>query len=125
MARLSKENMRARGSFKFTQEEVQLPEIPDDKGEPGSVLVRAPSVKQRDDIAKNTPDNPEDWTIGHTALIFSTVVVDPQLSKEEAAEFLGDWPGEALDKVIGKFNELIGATREELKRAAGEFRSSD
>lgn len=124
MARLSKADMKAKGRFVFVQEEVELPEIPTDDGSPGTVLVRTPSVGQRDKISRDTPDEPGDWTIDHTALVFATVVVDPVLTPEEAMEFLGDWPGAALDKVIGKFNELIGS-KEELRAAAGEFRSSD
>jgi len=125
MARLSKANMAAKGRFVFVQEEVELEEIPDENGEPGTVLVRTPSVRQRDEISKATPDDVGEWTIEHTATIFSTVVVDPQLTTEEAMEFLGDWPGTALDKVIEKFNELIGTDKGEMKSAAGQFRSED
>lgn len=124
MARLSKNDMAAKGKFMFIQEEVTLEEIPGEDGEPGTVLVRAPSVGQRDEISKATPDEVGDWTINHTALIFATVVVDPVLTQDEAAGFLSDWPGTALDKVINKFNELIGS-QEELRQASGEFRGSD
>jgi len=121
MARLSKKQMGDRGRFVFRQEEVELPEIPDDDGNPGTVLVRVPSVGQRDALAKQLPDNEADWSLGDVATLFSTVVVDPKLEADEAAEFLADWPGEALDRIVSKWTELQG-TQEEMRQSAGDFR---
>lgn len=118
MARLTKDQLGDRGRFQFKQEEVEVP------GLDGSVMVRSPSVGQRDELAKKTPDDNNEWTVEHTALLFSTIVVDPQLTQEEAAAFLNDWPGEALDAIVRKFSELTG-TREVLRQAAGEFHSGD
>lgn len=114
MARLSKQQLHNHNDFKFIEEEVDLPEIG------GSVLVRTPSVQQRDDLQHKTPDDEADWTLEHTALLFSIVVVDPKVSPEDAAQFLGAWPGTALDKVVSKFAELIG-NKEDLRDSVGEF----
>lgn len=122
MARLSKEDLGARGKFVFKQEEVDLPELND--GEGGSILVRTPTVGQRDELGKHTPNKAEDWTLADTARLFSLIVVDPEVSAEEALEFLPEWPGPALDKIIDKFQELTG-TKKEIRQAAGDFRSSE
>lgn len=124
MARLSKEQLGDRGRFVFKQEDVELPEISGDDGEPGSVLVRTPSVGQRDALAKQLPDDEKDWTIDHTAVLFNTIVVDPQLTVGEAKEFLADWPGTALDKIVSKWTELVGS-KEEMRESASDFRTSD
>jgi hypothetical protein len=114
MARLSKSQVRDHSNFQFKEEEVDLEELG------GSVLVRAPSVKQREELSKHAPDKPEDWDLTNTARLFSVVVVDPECTYDEALEFLGDWPGTALDTVIGKFTQMIG-DKEDLRDAAGEF----
>lgn len=125
MARLSKANLGDRGRFVFQQDEIELPEIPGDDGEPGTVLVRTPTVGTRDALAKKLPDDEGKWTIEeHVSLLFATIVVDPELTKEEAAEFLADWPSSALDKIIGRWQEMIGSD-EEMRDSAGEFRSSN
>lgn len=118
MARLSKEQLGDRGRFKFVQEDVELPELG------GSVVVRSPSVGQRDALARELPDDEKEWTIEHTAKLFAVIVVDPAVTPEEAQEFLSDWPGTALDKITEKFNELVG-TKEEKREAAGDFRGSE
>ncbi len=118
MERLSKTKIKARSNFTFKEEEVELPEIG------GSVLVRSPSVETRDEMAKHAPDDQKDWDLKNTAYLFSKIVVDPQVTPEEAEEFLGDWPGEALDRVLAKFTELIG-TKEETRAAVGQFPSKD
>ena len=114
MARLSKTKLANHSDFNFKEEEVDLPEIG------GSVLVRSPSVKVREEMAKRAPDDEKDWDLSHTAYLFSVVVVDPDVSQAEAEEFLGDWPGTALDRVLEKFTELIG-TKEDKRDAVGEF----
>lgn len=118
MARLSKENLGDRGRFRFKQEEVELPELD------GSVVVRSPSVSQRDELSKETPDDPKEWTIKDTAKLFAMIVVEPDVSEDEAAEFLGDWPGPALDRVVEKFAEMTG-TKEEKRTAVGDFPGVD
>jgi hypothetical protein len=118
MARLSKEQLGDRGRFTFNQEEVEIEELG------GSVVVRTPSVGQRDELSKHTPDDEKDWTLEHTATLFSLIVVDPEVTAEEALEFLGDWPGTALDRITKTFARLVG-TKEELRDAAGDFHSGD
>ncbi len=124
MARLSKDNLKKNQNFSFREEEVEVPGIPSDDGTPGTVLVRTPSVGTRDRLAKQRPDKVEDWELQDTARLFSAIVVDPQCTVEEAEEFLKDWPGEALDAILEKFNELTGADGKELdgkKDAVGDF----
>lgn len=141
MARLSKEQMGDRGRYRFKQEEVYIQDLAtdeefsdweksaekeedrNDKLLP-SVLVRTPSVGQRDALAQRLPDDEKEFTLEHTALLFSTVVVDPDLSEEEAKGFLAEWPGPALDVVIAKWVELQG-TAKEMRQQAGDFRGSD
>lgn len=118
MARLSKAKLADHSKFHFAEEEVDLPEIG------GSVLVRSPSVQQREELAKHAPDSEGDWSISDTARLFSIVVVDPQVTAEEAEAFLGEWPGAALDRVLAKFAELIGG-KEDLRDAVGEFQGQE
>jgi len=122
MARLSKEDLGARGKFIFKQEDVDLPEL--NGGEGATVLVRTPTVGQRDELGNQVPAKPEDWTLQDTARLFALIVVDPEVTQQEAAEFLPAWPGPALDKIIAKFAELTG-TKEEIRQAAGDFRGSE
>jgi len=125
MARLSKANLADRGKYRFTQEEVTLPNIQGEDGKPGSVLVRSPTVGRRDMVNRDTVDDNKDWSIKDTAIVFAAIVVDPELTPEEAQEFLADWPTEDCDLIVQKFNELVGADTKENKQLAGEFRSSD
>lgn len=118
MTRLSKENLADRGRFKFNQEELDLPELG------GSVVVRSPSVGQRDELARSTPDDPGDWTLEHTAKLFCVMVVEPAITEEEAVKFLGDWPATALDAISRKFRDLVG-TKEDMRQAAGDFQRSE
>jgi hypothetical protein len=125
MARLSKDQLGDRGRFRFNQEDVALPELRSDEDtEDPTVLVRSPSVKQRDDLGEKLPADETEWRIPHVAILFSTIVVDPQLSPEEAEEFIGDWPGTALDRITLKFAELVG-TKEVMREAAGDFQPGD
>lgn len=125
MARLSKEALKKSQNFTFREEEVEVPGIPDpDTGEAGTVLVRTPSVGTRDRLAKQRPENVEDWELADTARLFAAIVVDPDVSEEEALEFLSDWPGEALDAILAKFNELTGVDgkeRDGKRDAVGDF----
>lgn len=115
MARLSKDQLGDRGRFVFKQEEVTLEELD------GSIVVRVPSVGQRDDLSKRLPDDEKEWTLDHTAALFATIVVDPDVTEDEAKEFLKDWPGSALDTVLQKWAELSGS-EEDMRQAAGDFR---
>jgi hypothetical protein len=123
MARLSKEQLGDRGRFRFNQEEVELPELQGKDDDVPTVLVRTPSVGQRDALAKQLPDNEDEWTVEHTALLFATIVVDPDVSEEEAKEFIADWPGTALDKITAKWTEMIGSP-EVMRESAGDFQRS-
>lgn len=124
MARLSRDQLGDRGRFKFKQDEVPLPELSDDEENPDTVLVRVPSLKQRDELSDKLPDDEKDWGVDDAAQLASVMVIDPDLSQEEWAEFIGDWPGTAFDRVIKKFAELVG-TQEDMRQAAGDFRPSD
>lgn len=119
MARLSKDQVRDHSNFKFPEEEVELEELG------GSILLRAPSVKQREELAKNAPDNADDWNLSNTAMLFSVIVVDPMFTPDEAEEFLGKWPGTALDKVMEKFMEMTKGKEADLRDAVGEFPPED
>jgi hypothetical protein len=118
MKRLTKAQLGDRGRFTFKQEEVQLEELD------GSVIVRAPSVGQRQALSEKLPDNEDDWNLDHTAELFALIVVDPDVSADEAKEFLADWPGTALDAITKTFARLVG-TKEELRDAAGDFHGGD
>jgi len=125
VARLSKEQLGDRGRFRFKQEDVEIPELQaEGDDEVPTVLVRTPSVGQRDALAKSLPDNESDWGLEHTAKLFSVIVVDPDVSEEEAAKFIEDWPGTALDRITEKWTEMIG-TPEVMRQSAGDFQSSD
>src|SRR4029079_13962304 len=116
MARLSKANLADRGKYRFTQEEVELPNIKGDDGKPGTVVVRSPSVKRRDEINRETPDEPSEWKIEHNAVIFAGTVGDPEMTKEEWTEVLPEWPAADMDVLLTKFNELVGADPKEMKQ---------
>lgn len=119
MARLSKDQVKDHSNFNFPEEEVELEELG------GSILLRAPSVKQREELAKDAPENVEDWNLSNTATLFSVIVVDPMFTPTEAEEFLGDWPGTALDKVLEKFMEMTKGKEADLRDAVGEFQAQD
>lgn len=124
MARLTKEQMGDRGRYRFKQEEVEIPELQGDDDEVPTVLVRTPSVGQKDALGKRLPDDEKDWDLGHVSLLFSAIVVEPSLSEAEAKEFLNDWPSDALDRILAKWVELQG-TQEEMRQQAGDFRGSN
>lgn len=86
--------------------------------------MRTPTVGTRDALAKQLPDEEKDWEIKDVALLFSTVVVDPELTADEANEFIADWPGSALDRIVEKWSAMIG-NKEEMRDSAGEFRPGD
>lgn len=119
MARLSKEQMKDHRSFEFKEEEVEVP------GLGGSVLIRNPSVEQREELQKSAPAEDGEWTLANTAKLFSAIVIDPEVTPEEAEGFLGKWPGEALDHIMSKFNELMGPTEEEARDIPGSFPDQD
>lgn len=120
MARLSKDDLKRHESFEFKEEEVEVPGLGG-----GTILVRSLSVEQREELQKNQPEKEEDWTLRNTAQLFSIVVADPDVTPEEAEEFLAKWPGEALDSVLAKFTEMMGQSPEETRDAAGEFPDQD
>lgn len=124
MARLSKEDLGARGRYKFKQDEVPLPELSEDEEDPDTVLVRVPSLKQRDELSSKLPDDESKWGVKDAALLASTMVVEPNLTQAEWAAFIGDWPGTAFDRIIQKFSELVGG-EEDMRRAAGDFQPAD
>lgn len=133
MARLSKAQIGDRGRFQFKQEEVPLPELSSGKSleelesneeDADTVLVRVPSLKQRDEMSRELDDDPTKWNVDDAALLASVMVVDPKLSRTEWAEFIGDWPGPAFDRILDKFTELIG-TQEDMRQAAGDFQPSN
>lgn len=119
MARLSKDQVKDHSHFQFKEEEVHLEELG------GSVLLRAPSVQKREELAQHAPDDPNDWTLSDTARLFSVIVVDPASTPEEAEEFLRNWPGTALDTVMEKFMELTKGKEADLRDAVGEFPPED
>lgn len=124
MARLSKAALQHSQNFTFKEEEVPVPGIPNEDGSEGTVLVRTPSVGVRDMLAKQRPDDVADWKLKDTARLFAAIVVDPQCTVEEAEAFLADWPGEALDAILEKFNELTGQDgkeRDGKRDAVGDF----
>lgn len=124
MARLSKSALKNSQNFTFKEEEVEVPGVPDDNGEPGTVLVRTPDVGTRDRLAKERPEDPKDWELEDTARLFAAIVVDPKVTQEEAVEILRPWPGEALDAILEKFNELTGSDgkeRDGKMDAVGDF----
>lgn len=124
MARLSKTQIGDRGRFQFKQEDVPLPELSEDPENPDTILVRVPSLKQRDEMSDNLPDNVTDWHVDDAATLASVLVADPKLSVSEWKEFIGEWPGTAFDRIVRKFAELTG-TQEEMRQAAGDFQPSD
>ncbi len=124
MARLSKAQVGDRGRFKFKQVDVPLPELSEDPDDPDTILVRVPSLKQRDELSDKLPDDPTEWHTEDAAQLASVLVQDPKLSKDEWKEFLGDWPGTAFDRIVQKFAELVG-TQEDMRQAAGDFQPSD
>jgi hypothetical protein len=124
MARLSKDQIGDRGRYRFKQNEVPIPELSEDEDNPDTVLIRTPSLKQRDEMGTKLPDDPTEWKVDDAALLASVWVVEPQLSEKEWAEFLGDWPGTAFDRITTAFAKLIGG-EEEMRRAAGDFQPAD
>lgn len=114
--RLSKEDAKNTENYTFNGDEVPVDEVK----EGATVLVRSLSLGERERFNQQTPDKPGDWTLDHTALLFSVAVHEPKFTKEEALEFLSEWPAPALDRIVAKFNELV-ADKEVQRNAVGEF----
>jgi hypothetical protein len=123
--RLTKDQLADRTRFKFREQELEIPEIG------GSLVLKSLSVRERellpdpealgkiDDEGKRT-----EQALRDAGLVFSCIVSEPEVTPEEASEFLADWPAEAFDRVTKAYGELIG-TEEEARTAREEFPDRD
>lgn len=111
MARLTKEELLDTSRYEYATEEVELEELG------GSVEVKVLSVEERDDVtrlirgAQKSKDAAK--ARDKVAEIFSIVVIDPDLSVEEAKGIIGPLPAPAFDRVMEAFSDLIGDDGEE------------
>jgi len=123
--RLSAEELADRTRFKFREEELEIPEIG------GSIVLKTLSVREREQL----PD-PVDLTevddlgertrkaIRSAAETFAVIVVEPNVTVEQAEKFLGDWPAEAFDRISEAYAKLVG-NRLEADAAASEFQEPE
>lgn len=114
---LSKDQLANASKFSFDEEVLELPEI-----DGGKIMLKTLSVDERDSLPDLVnPDGSDASSTAKLAAYFSACVKTPDVTAEEAEKFLGKWPATALDKVLKKFAEMAGATKEEQSAAAGEF----
>lgn len=119
MARLTKEELGDRSRYEFVREELEIPELG------GSVEVKTLSVKERNELPDIAGMKRRERIKGFSK-IFSFAVSDPKLTPEEAEEFLGDLPIQALDAVMEKFGEMLGiADEEDAAETRRDFRSEN
>jgi len=119
--KLTKADLADRTRFRFREQELEIPELD------GTITLKSLSVREREmlpdpGVLKEIDDEGQrtERALQNAATVFSCIVADPDLSAEEAAEFLGDWPSEAFDRVTAAYSELIGG-EEEQKAASAEF----
>jgi hypothetical protein len=117
LKRLTKEQLADTSRYKLREEELELPEIG------GSVLVKSLSVGARRALPPLRDEDGNPTKEGQAAS-FATLVVDPEFTPEEAAEFIDALPASAYDKVQIKLAELLG-TEEERRDTVQEFRPSE
>lgn len=117
MPRLTKEQLKDRSRYQFKTEDVPLPELGEEDGEPFTVAVKTLSVAERDALPDLTDDEGEpDSSVPKLARLFAAVVSEPKLSVSEAEEFLGELPSTAFDRIVEAFSELVGSKDAEGKR---------
>lgn len=118
MARLSKDELLDTSRYKFSTEEVDLPELG------GSVQLKQLSVEERDKLPSLIDeDGRPNASVEGLAEVWAVVVADPKLTVEEAKAFLGKLPGTALDRVIEKFGEMMETSEEAAAEKRRDFRS--
>lgn len=120
---LSAEQLADRSRFKFRDTTLEIPEIG------GSVVLKSLTVREREslpDISDSDVMDTDDRgkrtkkAIKNSAIAFSIIVKEPDVTAEQAEEFLGDWPAEALDRITVAYRELVG-NKEEAAAATAEF----
>jgi DnaJ-domain-containing protein 1 len=119
--RLSVDELADRARFRFREEELEIPEVG------GSIVLKSLSVRERemlpdptellevDDVGERTKR-----AIKNAAQVFSVIVAEPEVTPEQAEEFLGDWPADAFDRVTSAYGDLVGG-KEDEKAAASAF----
>jgi hypothetical protein len=124
--RLSAADLADKTRFQFRESVLDLPELG------GSITLKTLSVREREVLRapieeaqeRNESGDPTEAAIKSAGKVFSTITVDPKVTPDEAAAFIGDWPVEAFDRVTEAYAELIGS-REEEKAAYAEFQEED
>lgn len=117
------EDLRNTAKFRFKTETLPIPEVG------VSLVLRSLSIRQREDLPDIDPeaDVTTEETIAKLAETFSIIVHQPKVTAEEAQVFLGDWPAEALDRLMVAYVQMQGSKEEEAvaygafpARGAGE-----
>lgn len=118
---LSAEQLADRSRFKFRDTTLEIPEIG------GSIVIKSLTVRERESLpdisdVMDTDDRGKRTrkAIKNSAIAFSIIVKEPDVTAEQAEEFLGDWPAEALDRLTVAYRDLVG-NKEEAAAASGEF----
>lgn len=115
---LSKEALADRTRFRFKEEVLEIPELG------GSIKLKSLSVEEREALPGLVDEDDESANaVAKLAQVFSVIVAEPKVTPEEAEKFLGDWPAEALDRIVAKYGELTG-NKEEEQAAAAEFQGA-
>jgi len=124
--RLTAEELADRTRFRFREKVLDIPELG------GEITLKTLSVREREILrapveeaaGKTDEGDPTEAAIEAAAKVFSLIVLEPNVTEEEATGFLGDWPVEAFDRITDAYADLIGS-REDEKAAYAEFQPAD
>lgn len=122
MKRLTQEELQDRARFNFTEEELELP-----KGSGEGVLLRTPSVEDAHALERTSTERKDTGVTSPevAAGLLSTYCVEPKLEAKLWQEIVKAWPSPELGRLYEACAKLAGATEEDGRALATEFRGSD
>lgn len=123
MKRLTTEQLKNKAKFNFNEKELPLPELGE---KDAGVLLRTPSIDHTHALERASEER-KDNGISSPAVIadlLATYCVDPDLTREEWEETVKEWPAPTMSRIYQGCADLAGASEEEGRALASEFRGS-
>lgn len=123
MKRLTKEQLKAKAKFNFAEEELPLPELGE---KDAGVLLRTPSIDHTHALERASDERKDNGISSPEVIadLLATYCADPDLSKSEWHEIVKDWPAPTMSRIYRGCANLAGASEEEGRALATEFRGS-
>jgi hypothetical protein len=99
---LTAEDLADESRFQFRRKEVEVPEIG------GKVTLKTLSVAEREALPPlvGEDDEKESEANKRLAKALSLIMVEPNVTPEQAEAFLGRWPAGAWDRIVVAYLEL-------------------